>query len=90
MSYRIPLAYNSFAQAEIDAARAVLDSGRMTQGPEVLQFEAELAAWNGVRHAVMVNSGSSANLVGIEALVQLSRLRPIWCREVARSCLATK
>lgn len=76
MVYRIPLAYNSMALEEINAAQEVLKSGFVTQGNKVLEFEKNLAQMHGVKHAVLVNSGSSANLVGIEAVVQLSRLRP--------------
>lgn len=75
-SYRVPLAYNTLGDAEMDAARDVLVSGRLTQGERVARFEREFADWHGAKHAVFVNSGSSANLVGIEGLVQLSRLRP--------------
>lgn len=76
MSYKVPLAYASFRDEEIDAAHRVLASGHFTQGKEVARFEEQLAAWHGVRRAVLVNSGSSANLVAIEALIYLSRLRP--------------
>lgn len=37
-------------------------------GAEVEAFEGELAAAHGRRHAIMVNSGSSANLVAVAAL----------------------
>ena len=76
MSYRIPLSYNSVGDAEIAAAVDVLSSGRLTQGAKVLELETHLAEFHGVRHAILVSSGSSANLVGIEATVYLSRLRP--------------
>ncbi len=76
MTYRVPLSYNSVGEAEIEAANAVLRSGYLTQGSRVSEFEAKLAEFHGVRHAVLVNSGSSANLVGIEAAVYLSQLRP--------------
>lgn len=46
---------------EIDAAVArVLDSGIFALGPEVEAFERDFAAYCGVRHAVGVNSGTSA------------------------------
>lgn len=76
MTYQIPLSYNTIGREEIAAAEAVLRSGFLTQGPRVAQLEAAFAEMHGVRHAVMVNSGSSANLIGIEAVVYLSRLRP--------------
>ena len=46
----------------------VLDSGRYTIGPEIAAFEKAFAAYHGKRHAVMVNSGSSANLVAVASL----------------------
>lgn len=40
-----------------------LRSGQYTQGKLVEEFEQKFAQWNGSRYAVMVNSGSSANLL---------------------------
>src|SRR5258706_10118665 len=54
--------------AALEAAHACLRSGKHTMGREVELFEQEFAAWTGSQHAVMVNSGSSANLLAIEAL----------------------
>ena len=67
------LAADTIAHDEIEAAKAVLDSGRFTMGPRVRQFEEEFAAWVGAREAVMVNSGSSANLLMAEALTRGTR-----------------
>ena len=53
---------------EIDAAKAVLDSGHLTMGSQCRSFEKAFADHLGVRHAVMVNSGSSANLLAMFAL----------------------
>lgn len=41
---------------------------RMTNGPRVAQFEEEFAQWLGTKYAVMVNSGSSANILTLLAL----------------------
>lgn len=41
---------------------------RLTQGDQVAAFESEFAAWLGVKYAVMVNSGASANLITMAAL----------------------
>lgn len=76
MAYRVPLAFNSIGLEEIAAAEEVLRSGFLTQGEKVARFETEFAARHGVAHAVLVNSGSSANLVAVEAIVYLSQLRP--------------
>jgi CDP-6-deoxy-D-xylo-4-hexulose-3-dehydrase len=51
------------AREEIEAAKAVLDSGFVTMGRHCREFEAAFARYLGVKHAIMVNSGSSANLL---------------------------
>lgn len=65
---RFPLATSSWDQAERDALQRVIDSDRFSMGPEVAAFEAEFARFAGSRFAVMVNSGSSANLAMVAAL----------------------
>lgn len=62
------LAAQTWGAEEIAAAQQVLASGFYTMGAEVKTFEEEFAAYFGARHAVMVNSGSSANLVSVAAL----------------------
>jgi CDP-6-deoxy-D-xylo-4-hexulose-3-dehydrase len=64
-----PLATASWDEAEYAAIQRVVDSGRFTMGPLVAQFERDFAAQVGSRHAVMVNSGSSANLLLVAAAV---------------------
>lgn len=68
MTARFPLATSSWDQAERDALQRVIDSGQFSMGPEVARFERGFAAWTGSRFAVMVNSGSSANLAMVAAL----------------------
>lgn len=46
----------------------VIASGRFTMSEEVEAFECEFAEYHGMRHGIMVNSGSSANLVAVAAL----------------------
>ena len=62
-----PLATETWDQAELDAIARVVDSRRFTMGPEVKTFEEQFAAYFGSRYAVMVNSGSSANLLMLAA-----------------------
>lgn len=45
---------------DIAAVVNVIQSGRITQGPEIESFEADLARYCGARFAVAVNSGTSA------------------------------
>jgi CDP-6-deoxy-D-xylo-4-hexulose-3-dehydrase len=62
------LAANTWGPDEIQALHDVIDSGHFTMGPRVARFEESFARYFGMRYAVMVNSGSSANLVGVAAL----------------------
>jgi len=47
---------------------------KMSMGDEVLKFEKAFSTWQGRSYSVMVNSGSSANLVILQALLNLGRL----------------
>ncbi|MFD6054816.1 DegT/DnrJ/EryC1/StrS family aminotransferase [Agromyces sp. NPDC060279] len=62
-----PLATTTWDDAEYAAMQEVIAGGRFTMGPKVRRFEEEFARFTGSRYAVMVNSGSSANLLGIAA-----------------------
>jgi dTDP-4-amino-4,6-dideoxygalactose transaminase len=54
---------------EIDEAIAkILDSGHFIMGENVKAFEAESAAYLGVKHAVTMNSGTDALIIGLRAL----------------------
>jgi CDP-6-deoxy-D-xylo-4-hexulose-3-dehydrase len=64
-----PLAANPFGEEEVLAMTEVLLSGRLTMGENVEFAEKEFAAAVGAPYAVMVNSGSSANLIMINALL---------------------
>jgi CDP-6-deoxy-D-xylo-4-hexulose-3-dehydrase len=70
------LASTSWGQEERDAIERVLRGGQFTMGENVRRFEQEFAATVGARHAVMTNSGSSANLVAVAALTHVGR-RPL-------------
>src|SRR5687768_18391393 len=70
------LSSTSWGQEELDAMQRVLRSGRFTMGQQVRLFEDAFAERFGMKHAVMVNSGSSANLVGVAALFYRSS-RPL-------------
>jgi CDP-6-deoxy-D-xylo-4-hexulose-3-dehydrase len=63
-----PLATSSWAAGEYAALARVTSSGRFSMGAEVAAAEDEFADYLGVRHVVMVNSGSSANLLMVAAL----------------------
>ena len=66
----VPLAMEGLGAEEINAAIKVFQSGSHTMGNEVREFEQEFARYIGAKHAVMVNSGSSANLLALEAFIR--------------------
>ena len=63
-----PLATKTWDQAEYDAIQRVIEKDIFSMSEEVSSFESEFAKFFGKRFAVMVNSGSSANLLMIASL----------------------
>lgn len=55
-------------QADIDAVIGVLKSVNLTQGPNIPQFEQSVVAHTGAKHAVAVNSATSALHIACRAL----------------------
>ena len=74
---KIPLASLGFSDTDIEAAIAVLRTGDLTIGKKVAEFESAMAKYLNVKHFIMVNSGSSANLAIIESLVRPSSGEPL-------------
>lgn len=62
------LAASTWGAEEKDAIQRVVDSDRFTMGDNVKAMEAAFCAYFGTKYAVMVNSGSSANLAAVAAL----------------------
>lgn len=58
-----PLATTSWDENEYAAINRVVNSGKFSMGEEVFTFEKMFAEAMGSKYAVMVNSGSSANLL---------------------------
>jgi CDP-6-deoxy-D-xylo-4-hexulose-3-dehydrase len=75
--FRVPLASTGLRQKDINAVAAVLSSGRLTMGEKVKIFEKQMASYLGVRFFVMVNSGSSANLLILESLLRPTSRSPL-------------
>jgi CDP-6-deoxy-D-xylo-4-hexulose-3-dehydrase len=63
-----PLAADTMGPEERAAIAQVIESGRYTVGPRVAEFEQNFADYHGQKYAVMVNSGSSANLIATASL----------------------
>lgn len=64
----VPYAGRVFSEDEVEAAVGSTLDFWLTLGPEGEAFEKELAAFLGVKYSLLVNSGSSANLVALSAL----------------------
>ena len=77
---RIDYAARVFGPEEVEAAIGSTLDFWLTLGEEGAAFERELAAYLGIRKSLLVNSGSSANLVAISTLtsplVPGRRLKP--------------
>jgi CDP-6-deoxy-D-xylo-4-hexulose-3-dehydrase len=63
-----PLASSTWGPEEVLAIQEVLQTGNYTMGEVVKSFEKEFAQYIGTKHALMVNSGSSANLLMVAGL----------------------
>jgi CDP-6-deoxy-D-xylo-4-hexulose-3-dehydrase len=70
----LPLASTTWGVEEKLAIQSVIDSGQFTMGAKVLQAELDFAKYIGTSYSVMVNSGSSANLIALAALNFHSKL----------------
>lgn len=73
MDYK--LCDNPWNDQEINAIQKVIDSGFFTMGKYVKEFEEDFAKKVGSKYAIMVNSGSSANLLAIASLIYSNKLQ---------------
>lgn len=72
-----PLIAQSFDDREVIAAVDTLLDGRITMASQVESFEKRFAEYAGAKYAVMVNSGSSANLLAVAACANPARERRV-------------
>ncbi len=72
-TFRIPM-LNLVAEQQVigdelvAAIQDVVDSGQFIHGPNVVAFEKEAAEYLSVEHAVSVNSGTDALVLGLDAM----------------------
>lgn len=66
----LPLMKNNITREDLDILIQFLKQKdpMLTQGKNVLEFEREWSKWLGVKYSILVNSGSSANLITLSAL----------------------
>lgn len=65
---------NPWGQEEIQAINDVIETGMYSMSKYVAEYEKKFAEHFGTKFAVMVSSGSAANLLGIASLVYSGRL----------------
>lgn len=63
----IPISKVSIGEEEKSAVMNVLNSGMLTSGPKVLEFEKLFAEYTGSKYAVAVNSGTAALQIALMA-----------------------
>lgn len=73
MKYR--LSDDTWDSNEFEAIKRVLDSGRFSMGERVAEFEKAFSEKFGVKYALMVSSGSAANLLAVAGLVYSGKIR---------------
>ena len=66
--YKYPLSSSTWGIEELKAIERVTQSGNFTMGEEVKRFEHMFSKYIGSKYSLMVNSGSSANLLMIASL----------------------
>jgi len=76
--FKIPLIKSTFYKEEETKKRLIefiKSAPKLSMGKYVFKFEKEFAKWQGRKYGVMVNSGSSANLVLLQALKNLGFIK---------------
>lgn len=63
-----PNKFQAYGEEEIQAVTDCLRDGWLAPGPRTDKFEKEVSAFFGKQHGVFVNSGSSANIIGLAVL----------------------
>jgi CDP-6-deoxy-D-xylo-4-hexulose-3-dehydrase len=68
MNFKFPLSTSTWGKEEYSIIQNVIDSGMFTMGKYVNLFEQNFAKFVDSKYCVMVNSGSSANLLMVASL----------------------
>lgn len=76
MDIKYSLSNDTWGKEELAAIEQVISSGQYTMGKNVAKAEKMAAETFGAEYAIMVSSGSTANLLAIAAMVYSGKLRP--------------
>jgi CDP-6-deoxy-D-xylo-4-hexulose-3-dehydrase len=74
---KIPLMKSTFLhedEVKRKLCNFIMNTPKLSMGDQVAAFETEFSKWQQRAHSVMVNSGSSANLILIQSLLNLKRI----------------
>ena len=72
-----PLVENPYRKKDINKAINVLKSNKITSGPRVIEFENFFKRKINSKNSLMVNSGSSANLLALQCLINPYRKKKL-------------
>ena len=72
MKIKYPLSQNTFDEKEINSIKHVINTGNFTMGKYCKKFESHIQKYLSVKQAIFVNSGSSANLLALSAIKEIS------------------
>jgi CDP-6-deoxy-D-xylo-4-hexulose-3-dehydrase len=76
--YKIPLVKNTFTNdllTRLKLSCFIMTSSKLTMGKKCLEFEKKFAEFNKCNHSILVNSGSSANLVLLQAMKNMDMIK---------------
>ena len=74
-NYFYPLVENPYRSKDLKKAKKILDSGKLTLGPVTEKFQNSFSKGMNTKYSLMVNSGSSANLLAFQCLINPYRKR---------------
>lgn len=77
VEYRWPLMKNTLSFLDrVKLSKFILSSDKFTQGSKVQEFEDRWSKWLGCKHSLFVTSGSTANFLLVDAVIEKFNLQP--------------
>ena len=75
---KIPLMKNTFYQEKYTKKKLcdfIKKKSKLSMGEKVSEFENKISSFHGIKYSTVVNSGSSANLILIQSLLNLGYIK---------------